>query len=37
MCIHTVYEDTVIGMISLAPTYFIISYENIMFDLRPLS
>lgn len=37
MCIHTTYEDAVIGMISLAPTYSIILHENIMFYLRPLS
>jgi len=35
MCIHTIYEDAVVGMISLAPTYSIIWYENIFFDICP--
>jgi hypothetical protein len=37
MCIHTTYEDAVVGMISLVPTYSIILYENIMFYLGTLS
>ena len=34
MHIHTIYKDAV-GMISLAPTYSIIWYENILFDICP--
>ena len=36
MCINTIYEEAVVGIISLAPTYTIICYENILFDIRPL-
>ena len=37
MCTHTNYEDVVVGIISLAPTYTIVLYENILFDICPLS
>jgi hypothetical protein len=37
MCIHTIYDDAVVGTISLAPTYSIALYENILFDIFPLS
>lgn len=36
MCIHTIYDD-VVGMTSLAPTYSIVFYEDILFDIHPLS
>ena len=34
MCIHTTCEQIVIGMITLTDTHSIISYGNIVFDLR---
>ena len=37
MCTHTIYKEAVVCMISLAPTYYIIWYENILFDIRPLA
>jgi len=37
MCIRTSYENAVVGMISLVPTYSITWYENILFDICPLS
>jgi hypothetical protein len=37
MCIYTTCEQIVTGVIALTPTYSIISYGNIVFDLRIFS
>lgn len=37
MFIHTIYDDVAVGTISPAPTYAIVFYENILFDICPLS